>query len=121
MFTLLADLTILLHLFFIAFVIGGEFLVLRRRWVAWLHVPAFLWGAIVEFSGWICPLTPLENYFRQAAGEVAYRGDFVEQYIVPLMYPDDLTRGTQLLFGALVIVVNGLIYWFVVATHDANA
>lgn len=117
MFRLLADLVVLLHLAFIAFVIGGGLLVLRWRRVAWFHVPAFAWAALVEFGGWICPLTPLENYFRELAGGIAYRGDFVEQYVIPLMYPDNLTRDLQLVFGILVLVVNGLVYWFVLASH----
>jgi len=68
------------------------------------------WGAVVELAGWICPLTPLENGLREAAGETSYRGDFVQHYLVALLYPEGLTRDLQLLFGALVIALNVLIY-----------
>lgn len=109
-----ADAVVLLHLAFIAFVLAGALLVLRWPRLAWLHLPAALWGMVVEWTGWICPLTPLENALRRAAGEAGYAGGFVERYIVPLIYPAGLTRDTQLVLGAVVLVVNvaayGLVY-----------
>ena len=76
----------------------------------WLHVPAVVWGAFVEFTGRICPLTPLEVALRTRSGEAGYAGDFVEHYLVSLLYPDGLTRDTQTTLGVLVVVVNAFIY-----------
>jgi len=107
---LAADVVVLVHLAFILFVAVGGLLVLRRPRVAWAHVPAVVWGVLVELAGWICPLTPLENRLRAAAGETAYTGAFIDRYIVPIVYPAGLTRGMQLALGAMVIGVNLLIY-----------
>lgn len=117
MYRLLGDLIVVLHLAFVVFVVTGALLVLRRPRIVWIHVPAVLWGALVEFAGWICPLTPLENYFRELAGHTAYRGDFIDQYVVPLVYPDDLSRTMQVTFGLIVLIVNGFIYGLVLRTH----
>lgn len=107
----LADLVVLLHLAFILFVMLGGLLVLRRRRLMWLHLPVVAWGAAIEFVGWVCPLTPLENRLRAAAGEAGYSGGFVEHYLIPLIYPEGLTRELQWLLGALVLLVNALVYW----------
>jgi hypothetical protein len=92
------------------FVFGGGLLVLRRPRLAWLHLPAACWGALVEIEGWICPLTPLENRFRELAGGAPYRGDFVERYLLRIIYPDNLTPRLQLVLGAAVIVLNAILY-----------
>ena len=110
MYRLLADLVFIFHLAFVIFILCGGLLVLRWRWIAWLHVPASAWGAFVEFSGWLCPLTPLENWLRQQAGETGYRSDFVVYYLVPVLYPDDLTRDVQLLLGMSVLAINISVY-----------
>jgi len=104
-----ADFLVVLHLGFIVFVLFGGLFVLRWRWVLFLHVPAAVWGGIVELLGWRCPLTPLEQYFRQMNG-LSYQGEFVEQYILPLVYPVGLTRQMQIFFGISVFVINGVIY-----------
>ena len=109
-YRLLADAVVLLHLGFVAFVVLGGVLVRRHRWVAWVHVPAFAWGALIEFAGWICPLTPLENALRQRGGETGYAGGFVEHYLLPLLYPVGLTRGVQIALGALVLGFNAAVY-----------
>jgi hypothetical protein len=106
----LADLILCMHAGFVLFVIFGGLLVLRWRWIAWLHLPAAAWGAIVEFSGWVCPLTPLENWLREQAGETGYRSDFVAYYLLPVLYPDDLTRDVQLMLGTAVLAINVLVY-----------
>jgi Protein of Unknown function (DUF2784) len=110
MYQLLADLVLIVHLAFVVFVLCGGLLVLRRQWVAWLHLPAVVWGAYVEFSGWICPLTPLENWLRTQGGEAAYTGDFIARYLLPILYPMTLTHDVQVVLGALVLAVNLLIY-----------
>jgi len=108
-----ADLTLALHFIFIVFVLFGGLLCLhRKRWI-WLHLPSMLWGVWVEWSGWICPLTPLENHFRQRASGQGYRGGFVEHYLIPLIYPEQLTVSLQWLLGSLILAVNIVIYCFV--------
>jgi hypothetical protein len=108
--SLLADLLVALHLAFVVFVVAGGLLVLRWPRLAWVHVPAAVWGALVEVTGWICPLTPLENWLRQRGGLDVYAGDFVARYIAPTLYPEGLTRESQLLMGAMVVVLNAAIY-----------
>ncbi|NOS82181.1 MAG: DUF2784 domain-containing protein [Nitrospira sp.] len=112
MYPLLADLVLIVHLTFVAFVLCGGLLVLKWRRVAWLHLPAVAWGAVVEFTGWICPLTPLENWLRTQGGETSYRSDFIAQYLIPVLYPGDLTRNLQLLLGTVVVVLNAAVYWW---------
>jgi hypothetical protein len=108
----LADLVLIVHLAFVIYVVLGGFLVLKWRSLAWLHVPAFLWGALIEFAGWVCPLTYLENWLREKSGGAAYRTDFIEHYIVALLYPASLSRSTQIFLGLLVLSVNlGLYGW----------
>ena len=108
--SVLADLVLLLHVAFVAFVVLGGLSVLRWARVGWLHVPCVLWGAWVEVAGWVCPLTPLENELRRRAGEVGYGGGFLEHYVVPVLYPAGLTRELQVGLGVAVLVLNGAIY-----------
>jgi hypothetical protein len=107
---LAADAVLLIHLLFIAFVLLGGLLVLRWHWLAWLHLPTAAWGAVVELWHLQCPLTPLENSLRQAAGQGGYSGGFVEHYLMPIIYPAGLTPHIQVWLGAFVLLVNGLIY-----------
>ena len=111
MYTLLADLVLIVHLAFVVFVVWGGLLVLKWRWIAWLHLPAAVWGTVVEFTGWICPLTPLENRLREQGGEASYRSDFIAEHLLPLLYPEDLTRNALLLLGTGVVVLNAAFYW----------
>jgi len=119
-----ADIVVLLHFAFILFVTLGGLLVFRWKSLAWLHVPAVLWGALIEFTGWICPLTPLENVLRRGGGGSAYSSSFIEYYLVPLIYPSGLTRTTQMLLGLCVIVINTTIYALLLvrskAQHGSN-
>jgi hypothetical protein len=112
MYSLLADLVLIVHLAFVIFVLCGGLLVLRWRWVAWLHLPAAVWGAVVEFTGWICPLTPLENWLRTQGGKASYRSDLIAQYLLPMLYPEGLTHPVQLLLGTGVVVLNAAVYWW---------
>lgn len=109
---LLADLLVLAHLGFVVFVVAGGFLLLRWPRLAWLHLPAAAWGAWIEFSGGICPLTPLENRLRATGGGEAYRGDFVERYLLPVLYPPGLDAPTQFVLGVFVVAINGVAYAF---------
>jgi uncharacterized membrane protein len=112
-YRLLADCLVLVHLAFVVFVVAGGFLVLWRPSFRWIHLPAAVWGALVEFTGWICPLTPWEQALRVKAGLVGYTGGFIEHYILPVLYPQGLTPGVQVALGFLVIGVNVAIYAFV--------
>ena len=109
-FRLLADLVVLIHLAFVIFVVLGGLLALKWRWVVWLHLPAAVWGALIEFGGWICPLTPLENWLRQQGGEQGYVGGFIQHYIVPVLYPTGLTREIQIVLGLTVVILNLVVY-----------
>jgi uncharacterized membrane protein YhhN len=108
---ILVDALLVLHGAFVLFVVAGGLLVLRWPRLGWLHVPAVLWGAVIEFAGFICPLTPLEKAWRRAAGGQAYAGGFIEHYVTAALYPSGLTRRIQILLGLLVLGVNGLVYW----------
>lgn len=109
-YRLLADLVLIVHGLFVAFVVFGGLLALWKRWIAYLHLPALAWGALVIGMGWICPLTPLEISLRQQAGQQGYGGGFIEHYILALIYPEGITRGTQIVLAALLIVGNIVVY-----------
>jgi len=109
----LADLVLLVHLAFVLFAALGGLLALRWRRAPWVHLPAAAWGAYIEISGGICPLTPLENRLREAAGGTGYAGDFIGHYLVSLLYPEGLTRGAQLALAALLVVLNVAVYTIV--------
>ena len=107
----LADAVVVVHFLFVLFVLFGGLLVLRWRRVRWLHLPAAAWGALIEFAGWTCPLTPLEKWLRREGNLGGYEGGFVEHYILPLLYPQALTRNIQLVLGFIVVLLNLYIYW----------
>jgi len=109
-YRLLADGVVVVHGLFVAFVILGAFLALRWRWLVWLHVPAAIWGVLIEYAGWICPLTPLENSLRAHAGEAAYSGDFIQHYLLGALYPRGLARTTQYVLGSIALLVNVVAY-----------
>jgi hypothetical protein len=109
---LLADLVVVAHFAFVLFVVLGGLLALRWPRLAYVHVPIAIYGALIEFAGWICPLTPLENALRIKAGGTGYQGGFIEHYILPVLYPSSLTRGIQVLLGCLVLGLNAAIYGF---------
>jgi Protein of Unknown function (DUF2784) len=119
---LLADAVVALHLAFILFVVGGGLLVARWRRLAWLHLPALAWGVLVEWAGWICPLTPLENALRARAGLAGYAGGFVEEYLIPVVYPPHLTRVIQVSLGVAAVALNVVVYaWIWRSRQPDNA
>ncbi|WP_372684026.1 DUF2784 domain-containing protein [Desulfosarcina sp.] len=107
---LAADIIMLVHLLFILFGALGGILVVKWRKVAFLHLPCVLWGVLIAFGGWICPLTPLEMHLRQLAGQAGYAGGFIDHYVMPIVYPAGLTRGMQIAFGVTLLTVNLLVY-----------
>jgi len=106
LYRLSADLVLIVHLVFVAWVVLGGPLVLRWPRLIWVHVPAVFWGVAIELIGFVCPLTPLEVWLREQGGEIAYEGDFIGHYITPLRYPHGLTRALQILLGVLALLLN---------------
>jgi len=118
-FTLAADLLLIIHLGFVCFVVAGGLLVMKWPRLVMLHLPAVAWGALVEFQGWLCPLTPWEQQLRLAAGQAGYHGGFVERYLLPVLYPPGLEHNTQLLLGSMVIAINVVIYgWLILRCRN---
>ncbi|MEE9219886.1 MAG: DUF2784 domain-containing protein [Acidobacteriota bacterium] len=112
-YSLLADGVLVLHLCFILFAVLGGLLVLRWRRSAWVHVPAVAWAALVEFAGWVCPLTPLEHWLRRRTGLSGASGGFIEHYLLPVIYPAGMSRNIQIMLGALVLGINVALYGWV--------
>jgi hypothetical protein len=112
-YPLLADLVVWIHLAFVVFVVLGGLLVMKWPGLIWIHLPAAIWGVVIELSGWICPLTPLENWLRHRGGEESHHFDFVARYLLPMLYPQGLTRRSQIALGALVVIVNVAIYGWI--------
>src|SRR5688572_22529286 len=115
-----ADAIVVLHLAFVLFVVFGGLLVLRHRRVAWLHLPAVAWGVWVEFAGWICPLTPLENWLREQSGSAVYTSSFIDRYLMPVLYPAALTREIQWALGVIVVLINVAVYAVVVRRRSSG-
>jgi hypothetical protein len=115
LFRIAADMLVVLHLGFILFVVLGGLAVLKWGRLAWLHLPAAAWGALIVINGWICPLTPLEQYLRRTGGQAGYSGGFIDHYLMPIIYPVGLTRKLQITMGVALVVGNLLIYGWVTA------
>ena len=109
-YTFLADVVVVVHLLFVAFVLFGGVLVWRWTRLGLIHIPAVVWGVLIEWTGGVCPLTPLENWLRREAGASGYSTDFLGRYLLPLLYPDGLTRSMQLILGGAVVAVNAAAY-----------
>jgi len=109
-YSILANGVVTLHLGFVLFVLFGGLLTLKWPRTMWLHIPAAVWGVLVEWTGWICPLTPLENWLREQAGHGGYHSDFLAHFLLPVLYPDGLTREVQVVLGALLLAINLVIY-----------
>jgi hypothetical protein len=119
-YRLLADAVLALHLGFIAFAVAGGFCVLRRPRLAWLHLPCAAWAVWIELSGWICPLTPLENALRARAGQAGYEGGFVAHYLVPWIYPAGLTPALQVALGLALLALNAALYFALIRRARAR-
>lgn len=110
-YNLLADMVVVIHASFVLFVLFGGLAALRWRRIAWLHLPAALWGGMIELGGWMCPLTHLENHLRRVAGGSSYGVTFIERYLEPLLYPLGLTHHTQIIFGLTALLINLAVYF----------
>ena len=111
---ILANLVLAFHFVFVLFSVLGGFLVLWKRWIAWLHVPSVLWSSFVNLFSHVCPLTPIENRFRHLAGEAGYEEGFIQHYVAPLVYPGGMPRRMELIAGYSVLIWNAFVYAFVV-------
>lgn len=114
LYQFLADIVLVAHFAFVVFVLAGGLLLLRWPRLVWMHLPAVAWVVFIEVAGWVCPLTPLENYFRALAGGNVYQGDFIGRYLLPLIYPASLTPTIQLILAGVVIVFNLTIYTVII-------
>ncbi len=110
MSSVFADVVLVVHLLFIVFAALGALLVVIYKWMVWIHLPTAVWAALIEFAGWHCPLTPLENWLRVHGGDPGYSTGFVEHYLLPIIYPGSLTREIQIALGVLVVAVNIVLY-----------
>lgn len=110
-YRILADAVLALHLCFVLFVVLGGLLALRWPRVARVHLPVAIYGALIEFVGFVCPLTPLENSFRRRGGEAGYAGGFIDHYVTAALYPEGLTRKAQLALGSAVLILNAIVYF----------
>ena len=113
-YSILADIVVVLHFLFIVFAAGGALLILKWWWMIYPHLISALWAAMVITMGWICPLTPVENDLRRAAGQQGYDGGFIEHYLIPIIYPAGLTREIQIFLGIAVVLINVLLYAIVI-------
>lgn len=118
---LLADAVVLIHLAFIIFVVTGAWFSRIVHWLPCCHIPTVIWGAYVELTGTVCPLTPLENTLRNLAGDTTYSVSFVEKYLLPIIYPADLTREVQLSLGVGVILLNVVGYAWLLYSRRFNS
>ena len=116
----LADAVVAAHALFVLFVVGGGLLALRWPRAAWVHLPCAAWGALIEFAGLICPLTPLENWLRARGGGGRYGGGFIEHYVMPVLYPPGLTRDLQIALGVGVLVLDVVVYALVLRRRRAT-
>ncbi|TKB49917.1 DUF2784 domain-containing protein [Ferrimonas sediminicola] len=110
LYHLAAEAVLVTHLLFILFALFGALLGLWQRWLLWLHLPAAVWAIVVGYMGWICPLTPLENHLRNAAGEQGLDNGFIEHYLLPIIYPQGADLDLQMLFGSVALTANLLLY-----------
>jgi hypothetical protein len=120
-YNILADAIVTAHFLFIVFVVCGGLLVIRWPQIAFLHLPAAIWGALVEIFNWICPLTSLENHFRHLAGDSLYNGDFIVRYLIPIIYPENLTINIQQFLGGVVILINIIFYTIAILKNRRTA
>ncbi len=109
-YRILAEAVVLVHLSFVVFAVCGGLLVCKWPRLAWGHLPVAVWAALVEFGGWICPLTPLENWLRLQGGDAGYGAGYVERYLLPFLYPGQMTRSLQIGLGMGVLAINVAVY-----------
>ena len=120
-YKILTNLVVLIHLLFILYVVFGALLAFRWKRSLIIHIPAVIWGVIVEYMNLICPLTPLENYFRKLAGYASFSTGFIDHYLTPVIYPENLEQSTQIFFGSFVVIINILAYTLIVIIYNRKS
>lgn len=117
LYLFLANTVLFIHLLFILFVLLGGLLLFKWRGLVWIHLPCAVWGILLEFNRWICPLTYLENDLRRMAGAAGYDGGFIQHYLLAIIYPASLSADLQLLLGGFTVLVNLCIYVLLIKYH----
>ena len=120
MYEIAANLTLFAHFIFILFVVFGAFLFFASTKIIFIHIPAFIWGSYIELTNSICPLTYLENWFLQKANLTTYSEGFIQNYLVPIVYPTNLTKDIQIFLGIALILINIVIYAFIFSKLKKN-
>ena len=120
MYELAADIILIIHFLFIIFVIFGAFLFFVAKKIVFIHIPAIIWGSYIELTHSICPLTYLENWFLHKANLITYSGGFIQNYLVPIVYPVNITKDLQIFLGIGIIVINIVIYAFIINKLKKN-
>ncbi len=113
MHELAADIILIIHFLFILLVIFGALLLFVEKKIVFIHIPAIIWGSYIELTNSICPLTYLENWLLQKANLTTYSEGFIQNYLVPIVYPTNLTKDTQIYLGIALIVINIVLYAFI--------
>ena len=113
MYEIAANLILIVHFIFILFVVFGALLFFVSTKIIFIHVPAVIWGSYIELTNSICPLTYLENWFLKKSNKTTYSEGFIQNYLVPIVYPMNLTKDLQIYLGIALIVVNIIIYVFI--------
>ena len=120
MYELAADLTLIVHFAFILFVVFGALLFFVATKIIFIHFPALIWGSYIELTNSICPLTYLENWFLHKANLTTYSEGFIQNYLVPIVYPVSLTKDLQIYLGIALIVINIVFYAFIFSKLKKN-
>ena len=110
-----ANLTLIVHFAFILFVVFGSLLFFVAKKIIFIHIPALIWGSYIELTNSICPLTYLENWFLHKANLTAYSEGFIQNYLMPIVYPTNLTKDLQIYLGIGLIIINMIIYGFIIS------
>ena len=120
MYELAADLTLIVHFAFIIFVVFGGMLFFISTKIIYVHVPSLIWGIYIELTHSVCPLTYLENWFLQKANLTTYTEGFIQNYLVPIVYPKNLTDNLQIYLAIVLIVANMIMYGFIISKSKKN-
>ena len=120
MHELAADIILIIHFLFILFVIFGALLLFVEKKIVFIHIPAIIWGSYIELTHSICPLTYLENWLLQKANLTTYSEGFIQNYLVPIVYPTNLTKDIQIFLGIALILINIVIYAFIFSKLKKN-
>ena len=114
MYEIAADLILIIHFTFVLFVVFGALLIFVSIKIVFIHIPAVIWGSYIELTNSICPLTYLENWFLHKANLTTYSEGFIQNYLVPIVYPMNLTKDLQIYLGIALIVLNIIVYVLII-------